>query len=331
MAALLAMSAAAAPLDDLRADAEARLAFRWYQIEVVVFERADAGGGAARPRELASLVLPRLPIALTEAAPPAADGPLAGGVFGARPQMDAPAPVLIVDLPPPWWFGGPCASAQGPAGAADPCLWRPRRADLEAYFADDPTTSLAVPGLPPEEDEPAVAAAPGTTPEAEREAQIRAELTAMLDAGFGEHEQALFATSHQWRRRTPKLGAAARRLRRSHPLLAAGGWHQPLPPRHAPQPLLVRVGDPEAPALGGWFSVTVGRFIHFEASLRRPRPDGGVALLAQKRPMRRDETHYLDHPALGVLVRATPVPVPTDLLRLLDDLRALDESAAGDF
>lgn len=350
VAALLAASASAAPLDDLRDAAEARLAFRWYRLEVVVFERPDAERGAARQRRLASLALPRLPIALTEAAPPSA-----GAVFGARARVAAPTPVLLVDLPPPRWFGGPCASARAPPGAPDPCLWRPRRVDLEAYFGDDPTAPLAVPGLPPVEDALALAAPATSTPApAEREAQIRAELAAMLDAGFSEHEQALYATSYEWHRRAPELGAAARRLGRRYPVLAVGSWHQPVPPRNAPQPVLVRLaplsgvdhhervesargapgrarlGD-AAPVLDGWFTVTVGRYIHFEASLRRHRADGGVALLAERRAMRSEETHYLDHPALGVLVRATPLAVPTDLLRLLDDLRALNESAATEF
>lgn len=58
------------------------------------------------------------------------------------------------------------------------------------------------------------------------------------------------------------------------------------------------------------------RFLHFEVDLRwhlTPTELGETApfwRLAQSRRMRSGQTHYLDHPVLGVIVRIDPVAMP---------------------
>ena len=313
---------------DLQEAAQERLRFDWYRVEVVVFARHQGEGDAARPRRLQAMALPRLAIPLTENAPPPD-----GLAFGRRLLVkECPVPLLAVDLPPPRWFGGDCATEFWTGTGTDPCLWRsPRSPNLEAYFQDDPVADWAVPGLAPDELSATldVDAAPSAS---DRAAMIRNELVTQLDDGFAAHEQTLFDTSYHWQRQSPELGVAARRLRRHHTVLATGSWHQPLPPRDQPQPLFVRVGEVSVdapPVLEGWFSVTLGRYIHFEATLLHPLAGGGVALLTESRVMRSRESHYLDHAAFGILVHVTPMDIPDDLLRLLDDLKAFDESAAS--
>ena len=78
-------------------------------------------------------------------------------------------------------------------------------------------------------------------------------------------------------------------------------------------------------SLEGLVSITLGRFIHLHVLFKYRLADGRIALLSEHRRMRSDEPHYLDHPAIGVLARVDPVPVPDDLARLLDDLEELDQ------
>ncbi|MDE0192240.1 MAG: CsiV family protein, partial [Gammaproteobacteria bacterium] len=72
-------------------------------------------------------------------------------------------------------------------------------------------------------------------------------------------------------------------------------------------------------------SVTLGRFVHLRILLEYQLDDGGIALISEQRRMRSDEPHYLDHPAIGILARVDPVPVPDDLARLLDELEEFDQ------
>ncbi|MDE0192686.1 MAG: CsiV family protein, partial [Gammaproteobacteria bacterium] len=72
-------------------------------------------------------------------------------------------------------------------------------------------------------------------------------------------------------------------------------------------------------------SVTLGRFVHLRILLEYQLADGGIALISEHRRMRSDEPHYLDHPAIGILARVDPVPLPDDLARLLDELEELEE------
>ena len=104
-----------------------------------------------------------------------------------------------------------------------------------------------------------------------------------------------------------------------------GSWHQPLPPRDAPEPLILlaaEADDQRRFALEGVFEATISRFIHLSTQLQWQQPDGGIALLAERRPMRSGELHYLDHPAFGVVARAEAVAVPAELQRRVAEVDA---------
>ena len=304
--------------------AEEHLRFDWYRIEVAVFRRGgDEPLGVARPRLLDAFRMPRFAAPLVEQTPPNA-----GWSMGERPPLAADAPVLVSDLPPPAWFGGPCAgprwlpSRRGPA--RDPCLWHaPPDADLERYLPDEPSSPWRIPNLPPD------ALANPSPAEEPTPPDLRAELLERLAEAFTAHEQQLFETSYEWQLSTPGLATVLPRLRRRFDVLAAGSWHQPVPAREQPFPLLVQLGEAESAApfvLEGSFGVTLGRYLHFEARLLLRLAPDTTALLAEKRRMRSEELHYLDHPAFGLLVYATPVELPEDLLALLEDLAALDDA-----
>lgn len=307
--------------------AQAHLRFDWFRVEVAVFQRrADAPLGQARPRLRDAFHLPRLAAPLLERAPPAT-----GLALGRRGPLATTTPALASNLPPPRWLG-PCTQARWrPAPGAptpDPCLWRrPPPVDLEAYFPDDALPGWRVPRLPPDEltrpaadDEPA----PGA---------LRAQLLAQVQADFAAYEAGLLETSYEWRRETAALAPTLPVLRRRFDILAAGSWHQPVPPREQPFPLLVQLGDADAAGpllVEGSFTVTKGRYLHFDAHLLLRLGAGEAALLAQKRRMRTDELHYLDHPAFGLLLHATPVDMPEDLRALAEDLDALDGALETD-
>lgn len=291
LAALIAAATAEFPL---AADVELSRRHAWYRIEAIVFERAPdaADPGIARQRLLAPIVLPRMTAALAAMRP-------ASDIAGARS-------LTLSNLAPPAWYAGECvlpdwspppnwSDIPGPA-PRDPCLPAP---DADA---------AATPAPPDAQD---AAAPPNTLPEPPLRAARR-----LLAEAIAEHERALARSSYIWRDELPNLSAALRRVRARFDVLAAGSWHQPLPSRDAPERLLVQAGGESGSgrfALEGWFGVSLGRYVHFEAQLLR-RVDSGFALLSETRPMRSGETHYLDHPALGILARVAQVPVPEELL-----------------
>ena len=283
---------------------------RWYRLEVIVFApRAASDAGEARPRLLETLSVPR------QIAPMAAlDSPSTNRLpFGPPLPVDDAVPLIIANIPPPVWFAGDCvaefwqpkvdldASSRIPP---DPCLAAPEPSAHDAAPAAVEPEPLQDPSAPP------VAAAPDP-----RESALE-----QLAEAFGEYEQGLLATSYAWRNENVALRSELRRLRPRYDIIAAGRWHQPLPPRDQPLALLVQAGALDAERrfpLEGWFSVTVGRLIHFEARLRLLLANGGVALLDERRPMRSKTRHYLDHPAMGLLVWAEPVTVPAELMQQL--------------
>ena len=326
--------ASAAEANDLR--------FRWYRIEVILFEnspnpqRGSAGGNpsqeetsaavgedpAARPRLLDTLRLPRNAMSLVESAPSNAATAVGGPLVPEQAW-----PLVVSNLPPPVWFAGICAAAswQAPAEGAfafDPCLPR-NDVDLEAEFRDDPLA-----GLPPTSteleavDELASSTALAESFEAEApaaSADDQAERQAALDA-LRDYEDDLLMSSYVWQREMPLLDSELRRLRRRVAVLAAGSWHQPVPARHQAQPVLMTLGSADAEqrfGLEGWFSVTLGRYLHFETHLQYRLAEDRVAVLSERRRLRQGETHYLDHPALGILVRAAPLHPPNELLQPL--------------
>lgn len=312
LAGLIATMALAAA-GNVGADVEDSLQFQWYRIELILFENPRAAVTvnedlAARQVLLDALRLPNNALPLVEEA-----APLRESTVGTRLAPDEPLPLLISDLAPPVWFAGSCVaeSWQPPANASaatafDPCLPRPD-VDLEAEFNDDPFAAW-----PPQ---PTVPERPVDVSEVLEE-EID-ERQALLDA-LRDYEDDLLSSSYRWQRQTWALADSLRRLQRRFPVLAAGSWHQPVPPRDQSQPVLMQLGTPDAESrfvLEGWFSVTLGRYVHFGAHLQYRPTNDAIALLSENRRMRPSEVHYLDHPALGILVHIERLRPPDDLQR----------------
>ena len=300
---------------------EDSLQFQWYRIELILFENPRAAVAvnedvAARQVLLDALRLPNNALPLVEET-----APLHESAVGIRLAPDAPLPLLISDLVTPVWFAGSCVaeSWQPPANASaatafDPCLPRPD-VDLEAEFNDDPFAAW-----PPQ---PAVPERSIDVSEAlEEEEEEIDERQALLDA-LGDYEDDLLSSSYRWQRQTWALADSLRRLQRRFPVLIAGSWHQPVPPRDQSQPVLVQLGMPDAESrfvLEGWFSVTLGRYVHFGAQLQYRPTNDAIALLSENRRVRPGEVHYLDHPALGILVHIERLRPPGDLQRRFDEI-----------
>ena len=324
-------------------EAEDFLRENWYRIELIVFEQSPelaaregftTDGIAARTRLLDTVRYPNRAFPLAEA-PGAADVEYP---FGPPPPVDGGLPIMISNLPPPAWFTGPCGTEpwkpliqpwvhpfEMPLTAPpDPCLgpdpWRLERDGMELGMYQ--SVPISAPETVPD-------AEPADSSEDVQEAvDPRREAMEALAVAFAEYEELLLRGSYVWDRSTPGFAAERTALAPRYEIVAAGSWHQPLPEREAPQPLVVQVGtmdDTRRYPLEGLVSVTLGRFVHLRVLFEYRLADGGIALVAEQRRMRSDEPHYLDHPAIGILARVDPVPLPDDLARLLGALEELDQ------
>ena len=317
------------------AEFEDHLDYRWYRVEVLVFAHDPAvaaqqnfstDGVAARQQLLDGTRYPLSAFALAETA----NGRRVVTV-GPPPPADDAMPFAVSNLVPPAWFAGDCVTASWtppasqtfdmlPVAARDPCLppdpWLVESAGIELAMDPGPiATAEAEPDDVPEPD--TEASDPDTTA---RPALTLEEVTTAIT----EYEGELLRSSYVWRRETPRFARELSQLRRRYEVIAAGSWHQPVPPRDAPQPLLLQVGAMDVERgypLEGLISVTLGRYVHFQALLRFRLQDGGTALLSEQRRMRTDEPHYLDHPALGILVRVDPLTPPDALRGMFDEFQ----------
>jgi hypothetical protein len=105
--------------------------------------------------------------------------------------------------------------------------------------------------------------------------------------------QALAAPPASWR-----LGPQAYTLeRRGHPVLYRLAWRQTPGSRSSE-----RWYSFDAAGVQGLVRLTRGRFLHIDVDL--VLADGERVVM--RRRMRSDELHYLDHPRVGMLVRADP-------------------------
>lgn len=147
--------------------------------------------------------------------------------------------------------------------------------------------------------------------------------TGLVDAGpVWLDEAALTMNSH-------KLDLQ-RRLRAR--ILFHGAWRQDLPERTQPYPIMLPLEDEGA---YGVVSMTVNRYLHVKADLQFPFParyidpapgsaepgvrvDGGTMSLSERRRLRSEELHYLDHPRFGVLLRVQEIGFPAELETLWD-------------
>ena len=282
---------------------------RWFRIELVLFEQGIAWP-PARPRQLDDMRLPLDAFALA----PAEDIPLVMAEpwpVGVAPRHDDELPLLISNMAPPLWLTGACGAVSNiESDADDPCL---PRADLEALFKDDPTAVW-------EQDRmPAPATVPDEAPDPES-----AALEA-LQAAVAAHEEALLASSYRWQPRAPMLERLLPRLRNAYRVVVAGSWHQPVPSRNRPQPLLLQAGTTNSTgrfAVEGWVSVVAGRYVHLEGLLQYRSAAGDIALLRPQRRMANGEDHYIDHPAVGILARVDRLDAPQSLLDLVNAYEA---------
>ncbi|MGD8416376.1 MAG: CsiV family protein [Pseudomonadales bacterium] len=213
------------------------------------------------------------------------------------------------------------------------------------------TWKLAEAGAGPviEEGEPVEAGVPvpGISPQLEPDPQLD------FLAAVAEYERDLQARSGQWQPADRfVLAREASRIRRTGlgRILFHGRWLEAPPPRDAPEPILIEGGEAltvpyRARELVGSVGVTLGRYLHFSATLFLHGPgfglmpagaamaeDGSAVLqsrqlpgprymvLSESRRMRSGETHYLDHPKLGVVVRIDPVALPVDLIESYESL-----------
>ena len=182
-------------------------------------------------------------------------------------------------------------------------------------------------------------------------------------AMLSSFERSLDAQSYRWLPEDELLmQTEARRIeaRDALHILLHGRWIQPVPERTLPEPLLVqtgaRVGNTQQ--LEGTMAVTLGRYLHFQATLwyrepalgqqpvdiplgggflggspfsridrpiTLPESNQGYMLLSQSRRLRSEEVHYLDHPKFGIVVRIDPVAIPRELTLLFEALEEPDE------
>lgn len=102
--------------------------------------------------------------------------------------------------------------------------------------------------------------------------------------------------------RYKRLTAAAKTLQdKGLPIIAHLRWQQRVAGRNNQQWYRIAEGP-----LQGLVRMSRGRFLHFTADwvLQGPEQEYRIAL---QRRMKSGETHYLDHPKLGVIVRAEAV------------------------
>ena len=138
-----------------------------------------------------------------------------------------------------------------------------------------------------------------------------------------------------------KMDATVRAINRQKNLrpLFHRRWRQATPAREAP--IKMRLDLPVTDArLHGTLDVTVARYLHFNIDLwyatttlgQAPRlfsrdgaslaPDTAERYIhiAERRRMRSQEVHYLDHPKLGIVIRIDPLTIPEELLALYSEL-----------
>jgi len=220
-----------------------------------------------------------------------------------RWQLEQPEFEMPVDAQPPEWL----VAAEEDA-----------RVEAQTR-ADDTAQQQAVPAAPPPSPE-----------------------EALIEA-FAGFEADLAATSFVWSDKGLRLAAHARQLRRApgFHVIHHGRWHQAVPDRDHPLPVLLQLGERHRDGLfefEGTVAITLGRFLHADVRLWERgddlpleadalnRPDDASSLVApgsvegylvldESRRMRSEELHYIDHPRFGVLLRIDPVEIPQSLIQ----------------
>ncbi len=115
--------------------------------------------------------------------------------------------------------------------------------------------------------------------------------------------------------RVDRLRRAERNISRRFRVFFSGRFVLDVPPRGEPEPVLIdQTLDGER--LFGHLSFTLARYLHLDAHLLRRHHDDEASFLLEHRRLRSREVHYLDHPAIGIVVRMDRLEVP----QVLEDL-----------
>lgn len=293
-AAALLAAGLAAPAGAAEGELRDWLAHDWHVIEAVVFLHR-----APQTREDVATVEPRrYPLPMT-----AFDPPPSAWRF---PATEAAPIVEEGPFPPAWlWM-------DDPAGIPVP---------EPADAVDGPRTGNTLPD--PSAPSPADAAPP-----------IPPSPEAIARDAFAAYEQALVRASMQWRDDGLALVPYVRRMRRSdaYEVLHHGRWFQAArAPRHA-VPILLQLGPTDRNGVSrieGALRVSRELYVEVEVELwlHDDPPDAAAdaarggqtyALLSETRRMRTGDVHYLDHPRIGLVLRADRLDVPDALAALVD-------------
>lgn len=356
--ALLCSGAAAA---DAVEEIEDLLTQRWYQVEIVVFERLNVLDVNSpeqltqqRPRQWPhNLMLVRDFVDPAVAAPAGTADTLFDATrpsawclgFPMLSEADPLHPMLLPRQEPPAPDDEEMARRAAEAAA--------RAAELaeQAALEDRAPGETLADELQPDEtaltDEPADEA---LQPLSLETTPLTLTPYLQLLADVASFETSLYDSSYMWLPDLTMEDYVRSINRQSHlrPLLHRR-WRAPIPERAAPQPIyLASETDASAPAtrtgfakLEGHLSVTVGRYLHFAPTLwyhadnlglapialpvvhALPGPvEGRYMQMSESRRMRSGDLHYLDHPKFGIVVRIDPVTIPDHLIAAWEALEA---------
>ena len=294
-AAALLAAGIAAPIGAAEPEFGDWLTHDWHVVEAVVFLHRST-----QTREEVTTFEPRrYPLPIT-----AFDPPPSAWRFPAPDDI----PVEEGPFPPAWmWMDDPARIPLPLAGADAGDTDARRAADApEMVEALPPPTPLPVPPAPE---------------------------TVARDA-FAAYEAALVHASMQWRTDGLALASQVQRMRRSddYEVLHHGRWFQAARTPAQAIPVLLQIGLPGTHGVSrieGTLRVARGLYVEVDAELwlREDAPDPGAGpapdrrgygLLAETRRMRTGVVHYLDHPRIGLVLRADRLDVPDGLVALVE-------------
>ncbi len=313
------------------ADLEDQLQARWFEIEILVFERLDVLDVNVDEK-------------LTLRRPRSWPNNLLDVIDTSAMAQDPDISVSLSELlaPNPYCLGYPQLREQDPEhplftkessfGDNQEVVVEERNEAEDAEIVT-PDGARVQPG--PAELTEVPANAPALAPTARE--LLRKEIEAI--------EQGLFSSSYTWLP-TSALNEDVKSINRQRTLrpLIHKRWRQPVPAREAPQPIYIELPiDQRAPAtitgyprIQGFIDVTVSRYLHFATTLwyhadtlgaepimtpfnptyesrLDPTASEPYMQLKESRRLRSGDLHYLDHPKMGVLVIVEPVILPQNL------------------
>ena len=239
-----------------------------------------------------------------------------------------PLPMTVFDpAPSAWRFPAPddVPLEEGPFPPAWLWMDNPARIPLpDPHPEADDTGALPAVDAPPDTIEALPPPAPAPV--------AHAPETVARDA-FAAYESALVRASMQWRTDGLRLASHVQRMRRSadYEVLHHGRWFQAARPPARAIPVLLQIGPRGSDGVSrieGTLRVARGLYVEVDAELwlredartpaARLESDGrGYARLAETRRMRTGVVHYLDHPRIGLVLRADRLDVPDGLARML--------------